>query len=272
MTNETSQPLTDEQLNEYEALHAAATPGPWHLTDADTIVAPLTADTIADVWEPTGTSRNGEFIETARTAVPALLAEVRRLQQQRRYLIGQLAKKDAASGEGDKALREFLSGEPEAETDIAAADNPTPLRWGLNDVLYGDDDTTTVLLSGPEGEPYWLELDPERAAVLRQDLVGPPAEESVTAAPTRTLTESEYNRAWHAVEGAAGEEGADPGTVLHAVLDRLGISLPPAPPIHGCPPDGSGVTPCCGRTPFELPRTDRMSTDPALITCTRPAV
>jgi hypothetical protein len=44
----------------------------------------------------------------------------------------------------------------------------------------------------------------------------------------RTLTESEYDSAWHAVEGAAGEEGADPGTVLHAVLDRLGITVPGA--------------------------------------------
>lgn len=42
--------------------------------------------------------------------------------------------------------------------------------------------------------------------------------------------------------------------------------------IHACPPDGSGLTPCCGRTPFELPRTDRMSTSPALVTCTLPAV
>ncbi|NUS13450.1 MAG: hypothetical protein HOY69_18950 [Streptomyces sp.] len=40
----------------------------------------------------------------------------------------------------------------------------------------------------------------------------------------RTLTPGEYNAAWHAVEGSAGEEGADPGTVLHAVLDRLGIA------------------------------------------------
>jgi hypothetical protein len=65
--------------------------------------------------------------------------------------------------------------------DLAAADNPTPLRWGLNDVLWGDDDTVTVLLSGPGGEPYWLELDLERAAVLRQDLAGPPAEEQPAA-------------------------------------------------------------------------------------------
>ncbi|MFJ8146007.1 hypothetical protein ACIQ6R_13135 [Streptomyces sp. NPDC096048] len=50
---------------------------------------------------------------------------------------------------------------------------PIPLRWGLNDTMWGDDDTVTVLLSGPDGEPYWLELDVERAVVLRADLAGP---------------------------------------------------------------------------------------------------
>lgn len=44
--------------------------------------------------------------------------------------------------------------------------------------------------------------------------------------PRRTLTPGEYSAAWHAVEGAAGEEGADPATVLRAVLDRLGIDAP----------------------------------------------
>ncbi|MFJ2174344.1 hypothetical protein ACIOHE_15700 [Streptomyces sp. NPDC087851] len=39
--------------------------------------------------------------------------------------------------------------------------------------------------------------------------------------------------------------------------------------VHQCPADGSGVTPCCARTPFELPRTDRMTTDSARITCNR---
>jgi hypothetical protein len=65
---------------------------------------------------------------------------------------------------------------PAPPVDLAAAPNPTPLRWGLNDVLWGDDDTVTVLLSGPAGEPYWLELDPERAGVLREDLAGPDGE------------------------------------------------------------------------------------------------
>jgi hypothetical protein len=52
---------------------------------------------------------------------------------------------------------------------------PVRLRWGLDDVEYGDDDTVTLLLSGPDGEPYLLELEPERVAVLRQNLVGPDA-------------------------------------------------------------------------------------------------
>lgn len=57
--------------------------------------------------------------------------------------------------------------------DLASADNPTPLRWGLNDVQWCDDGTLLVMLSGPDREAYWLELDPERAAVLREDLAGP---------------------------------------------------------------------------------------------------
>ncbi len=36
---------------------------------------------------------------------------------------------------------------------------------------------------------------------------------------------------------------------------------------HACPADGSQVTPCCGRTPFDLPRTDRLTLDPRLVTC-----
>ena len=51
--------------------------------------------------------------------------------------------------------------------------DPIPLRWGLNDVEWVDDDSTIVLLSGPDGEPYTLELEPSQAAVLRDDLAGP---------------------------------------------------------------------------------------------------
>ncbi|MEU5496125.1 hypothetical protein [Streptomyces griseofuscus] len=65
-----------------------------------------------------------------------------------------------------------------------------------------------------------------------------------SATEGRTLTEAEHNRAWHAIEGAAGEESADPGTVLNAVLRALGIN-PPAE----CPGfEGNPVAPnlCAG--------------------------
>ncbi|MGW0933147.1 hypothetical protein [Streptomyces sp. NPDC002644] len=64
----------------------------------------------------------------------------------------------------------------EPETDQPAVE-PTALRWGLDDVEYGDTGTTTVLLSDSDGAPYWLELDPERTAALREALTGPDAEQ-----------------------------------------------------------------------------------------------
>lgn len=36
---------------------------------------------------------------------------------------------------------------------------------------------------------------------------------------------------------------------------------------HQCPPEGSGLMPCCGRTPLQVPDTDRLTLDPALVTC-----
>jgi hypothetical protein len=49
----------------------------------------------------------------------------------------------------------------------------------------------------------------------------------MTATPSRrVLTPAEHSAAWHAIEGAAGEEGADPGTVLAAVLAALHIDAP----------------------------------------------
>jgi hypothetical protein len=42
----------------------------------------------------------------------------------------------------------------------------------------------------------------------------------------RLLTPNEHDRVWYAIEGAAGEPGADPGTILKAVLNALDIDAP----------------------------------------------
>ena len=41
--------------------------------------------------------------------------------------------------------------------------------------------------------------------------------------------------------------------------------------VHACPPEGSGLTPCCQRPPLELPRTDRMTSEPGDVTCVQVA-
>ncbi|NUP16619.1 MAG: hypothetical protein HOZ81_11020 [Streptomyces sp.] len=43
----------------------------------------------------------------------------------------------------------------------------------------------------------------------------------------------------------------------------------PETTVHAEPPTGSGLTPCCGRTPFELPRDHRMTNDSEQVTCSR---
>jgi len=60
--------------------------------------------------------------------VDALLATVRQLQGQRKFLLTQLAKRDAETGRGNTALREFLAGEPAEEThaDADTSSDPTP--------------------------------------------------------------------------------------------------------------------------------------------------
>lgn len=45
------------------------------------------------------------------------------------------------------------------------------------------------------------------------------------------------------------------------------VLLAIANPVHARPPEGSGVTPCCGESPFDLPRTDRITEDPEQVTC-----
>ncbi|MFI1942037.1 hypothetical protein ACH44C_33505 [Streptomyces purpureus] len=97
-------------------------------------------------------------------------------------------------------------------TDPTTADDPTPLRWGLGDVLWSDDDTVIVCLSGPDREPYWLELDPERATALRDDLAGPDREEPAEAQP------------------------ADRAAILREVAAMFEAEVNDCPAVAGCPP------------------------------------
>jgi len=75
--------MTDEELARIEALANAAAPGPWEIRTHDELyavkgqagwVASMDADTSS------ADAANAFFIAAARDAVPALVAEVRRLR------------------------------------------------------------------------------------------------------------------------------------------------------------------------------------------------
>jgi hypothetical protein len=96
-------PLTNQQLDEYAVLAE-------------------TAAHIGDKVHP--------------RVVTELVDEIRRLQTQRRFLTNQLAKRDAASGDADKKLEEFLTGqanEQQSPTPLTDSRNPAgshePLLW-----------------------------------------------------------------------------------------------------------------------------------------------
>lgn len=69
--------------------------------------------------------------------------------------------------------------------------------------------------------------DTEMAASLRRHGFGDDEITDIMQRPiARTLTLNEHDRAWHAIEHAAGQDDADPGTVLAAVLRALRINAP----------------------------------------------
>lgn len=37
--------------------------------------------------------------------------------------------------------------------------------------------------------------------------------------------------------------------------------------VHACPPGSSGLMPCCGRNPMDVPLTERISLDGTMVTC-----
>jgi hypothetical protein len=82
---------------------------------------------------------------------------------------------------------------------------------------------------------------------------------------------------WHGhactlTQGHTGVHRAADGSALVAAhgsgdLEPTGQPAGRIEVVHRCPVGDSGLTPCCNRTPFDLPRYHRLTEDPALVTC-----
>ena len=74
-------PMTPERMAEIEARANAATPGPWEAWDRGIgFEVHVNGEELNSEFRETFRQADAEFIAEARTDVPALLAEVRRLQ------------------------------------------------------------------------------------------------------------------------------------------------------------------------------------------------
>lgn len=251
----TTTPLTDEQLDELAAIAARAAEHPFYVSDcegslqvwrekalthvrrdADGVIDmysfPATykvTDQIVELdlstWDPGEDATDDQQrqdirdLVEARAALGVLLEDLRRARDRvaelevglndLAALVSQWydrAKKAEARAAELAAVHVFLD-----EQDRAARrfELPTPAWVEAVRAASAASDAPLAASHGPAGDRDG-ETGTEGAAGREGD-------------SRRTLTEGEYNAAWHAVEGAAGEEGADPGTVLHAVLNRLGI-------------------------------------------------
>lgn len=78
---------------------------------------------------------------------------------------------------------------------------------------------------------------------------------------TNLLKAAEQAADW-LCEATPGTDQYERGMALRKEIGKVSV-------VHGCPPEGSGLTPCCGESPFELSPVDRMTNDPKLVTCKR---
>ncbi|MEV7654608.1 hypothetical protein AB0O39_10600 [Streptomyces anulatus] len=140
----------------------------------------------------------------AATTIKRLRAERAELSRQLDCLRGDMRDMETSLREQDAEFERIRRAPGEtAPAPLAARFEALAAEWEARGE-YGDSSIT------------------DRARELRAVLAG-------EAQPARRrLTPNEHDRAWHAIEGGVGEDGADPGTVLNAVLHALRIDAPTA--------------------------------------------
>lgn len=85
--------MTPEELTRLRELHETASPAPWE--DSIDIIRDANGDTVIGDWDSPVkdmTDENLNMVIVARNALPALLAEIERLQNRERILAARLAR------------------------------------------------------------------------------------------------------------------------------------------------------------------------------------
>lgn len=150
-------------LDTLQALADAATPGPWVYGTGKRVCLGDEGPTLLSAHGDTPDDRreeNCEFTAAARQAVPALIAEVRLLQED---FAGQLDKADRAEQSAVNAWRALREDKARLRSEVAAATARASEVPGLSAALDEARGTIASLQSSAPGAPWVRELDALRA-------------------------------------------------------------------------------------------------------------
>ena len=160
-------------------------------------------------------------------------------------------------------------------------DRHAPVAYFCEPDAWGDDWNDAPWEHNAERPTSWITrvvyLDSDLETPGHNMLNSPWSVDDINKGAVAWLS-SHYGRGIHIPAGATVAEfvrqvGAAGGIALVVPEDGAGPApgAPNAPvdggAIHACPPDGSGIMPCCGRQPTEVPRTDRITVLGPLVTC-----
>lgn len=117
-----------------------------------------------------------------------------------------------------------------------------------------------------DGIPGRVDERIERQVVKGLAELGTQTDKAMRASVARVI--SEFDRLAELFLGKDEEargEGREPLETL-ILRNREAAGAPEI--VHLSPTTGSPYTVCCSRSPFDIPRTDRLTEDPGLVTCT----
>jgi hypothetical protein len=257
-----------------------ARPGDWVVRGVKGEFYPVRADIFAETYVPAAAVPAGPAPATDRAALRQQIIEA--LHDARRNGLGGMTEAEAVEHMADAALSRLLATTDRAVLSTklwAVAEHHIVAEWICCEPLDPKHDlcakgyaalgmAKTLLVDSPEA---WNPSAPLLDAVLA--MLPASIDQAAVLRETADTVEAMNEGCGQGKPCASCDARADAADALRDIARRMADETQPEARevIHGCPPDGSGLTPCCGRTPFELPLTDRISSE-APITCrTAPA-
>ncbi len=117
-----------------------------------------------------------------------------------------------------------------------------------------------------DGIPAKVDERIERQVVEGLAELGTQTDKAMRASVAKVI--SEFDHLAEIILGKDEEARGEGRESLETLILRNREAAGAPEVVHRCPPLGASLMPCCARFPSEIPRVDRLTMDPGLVTCT----